>query len=608
MSSLHQAARAGDLRELERLLDLGTPVDLHDAEGHTPLMTACLSPDAGVETLDLLIARGADVNALVRRPAAAAPDMDGLLDDCGDLDLDPETRAMMEQSRAIIQRSRALVAELGEERRSTLSVAVRSATLEKLRLLIERGADPAFTSALGYTPMILAACAGRMDVIELLASAGAPATCESVYGESPVRNLSLTGAFREVGLLLGLGADLAPLEWTPLHRAVALGSLEEVRSLLDEGADLEATDSFKRTAFLVAVHAGDLEKAALLLSRGANPAATGHCDRTSLHHSIDHDDATMLRWLLGLGLDRDAPDQFGHTPVIEAVEASAVACFEVLMEAGANRKKGKYRKPLIAGASHPAIIRRLLDLGEDPGDLDTEALRDWIGLGTHDEMRVTKAEFLRDRTRRFGKGNPEQMDIPFWRAMVRNGWCGYQAARHFGEESYDHDAPVWCHHRYGMSLTPLPDGRWIQIAGEHEDHYDPDFCIYNDVIIHDGKGGFEILGYPEEIFPPTDFHSATLVGEWIYIIGNLGYPHTREAFGYQTPVFRFHTGSGEIERVATSGESPGWIHDHQAKLDHGTIRVFQGKVLTVDGDGETDITGLRGSFALDLATGIWTKR
>ena len=258
-------------------------------------------------------------------------------------------------------------------------------------------------------------------------------------------------------------------------------------------------------------------------------------------------------------------------------------------------------------SDHAARVR-LLDLGEDPGDLDTEALRDWIGLGTHDEMRVTKAEFLRDRTRRFGKGNPEQMDIPFWRAMVRNGWCGYQAARHFGEESYDHDAPVWCHHRFGMSLTPLPDGRWIQIAGEHEDHYDPDFCIYNDVIIHDGKGGFEILGYPEEIFPPTDFHSATLVGEWIYIIGNLGYPHTREAFGYQTPVFRFHTGSGEIERVATSGESPGWIHDHQAKLDHGTIRVFQGKVLTVDGDGETDITGLRGSFALDLATGIWTKR
>jgi ankyrin repeat protein len=593
---------------MERLLDTGIPVDLHDGEGNTALMTACLSPDAGVETLEFLIARGADVNALVKPPAATAPDLDELLDASDDLDLDPETRAMMEQSRAMIQQSRDLVGKLGEERPSVLSVAARSASLEKLRLLVDHGADPAYTSVLGYTPVIVAACTGRVDVIELLVAAGAPATCKSVHGESPVRVLSRTGLFRGIGLLLSLGADPAPLEWTPLHRAVALGSLEEVRSLLDEGADLEATDSFKRSAFLVAVHAGDLEKAALLLSRGANPAATGHCGRTSLHHPIDHDDAPMLRWLLGLGLDRDAPDQFGHTPVIEAVEVSAVACFEALMEAGANRKKGKYRKPLIAGASHPAIIRRLLDLGEDPGDLDTEALRDWIGLGTHDEMRVTKEEFLRDRTRRFGSANPERMDIPFWRAMVRNGWCGYQAARHFGEETYDHDAPVWCHQRYGMSLTPLPDGRWVQIAGEHEDHYDPDFCIYNDVILHDGKGGFEILGYPEEVFPPTDFHSATLVGEWIYLIGNLSYPATREAFGYETPVFRFHTGSGKIERVATSGESPGWIHDHQAKFEDGRIRVFQGKVLTVDGDGETDITGLRGSFALDLATGIWTKR
>ena len=95
MSDLHQAARAGNLRELERLLDAGTPVDLHDEEGHTSLMVACLSPDTGVETLEFLIARGADVNAVVRRPAAAVPDMDGLPDDCGDLDLDPETRVMM---------------------------------------------------------------------------------------------------------------------------------------------------------------------------------------------------------------------------------------------------------------------------------------------------------------------------------------------------------------------------------------------------------------------------------------------------------------------------------------------------------------------------------
>jgi ankyrin repeat protein len=580
MSALHQAARAGDLRELERLHDAGTSVDLHDEEGHTPLMTACLSPDAGLDTLEFLIARGADVNALTRPEGCPVPESDTASERCPD----------------------------NLEQASVLSVAVASASAEKLRLLLAHGADPAFTSARGWTPLSEAAFAGRRGVIDLLLAAGAPPYRESGQPDSLARWLSRTGCFRKVGLLLEIGADPAPLAWTPLHHAIALGSLEEVASLLDQGADPEAAEYWKRTAFLLSVHSGDLEKVKLLLSRGVNREARGDCGRSPLHYPIDHDNHRMLRGLLELGFDRDTEDESGHTPVMAAVEESAVACFEVLMEAGASWKKGKFDMPLIAEASHPAIIRRLLDLGENPGDLETEVLRDWIGLGTRHEMPVTLAEFQRDRTRRFGSANPERMDLPFWRAMVRNGWWAGQAAGHFGDKTRDQEIPIWCHDRFGMSLTPLPDGRWIQIAGEHEDHYDADFCIYNDVILHDGKGGFEILGYPEEVFPPTDFHSATLVGEWIYLIGNLGYPHTREAFGYETPVFRFHTATGRIEPVATSGGSPGWIHKHRAKFENGTIRVFQGKVLTVNEDGESNITGLRGSFSLDLTTGIWTKR
>ncbi len=67
------------------------------------------------------------------------------------------------------------------------------------------------------------------------------------------------------------------------------------------------------------------------------------------------------------------------------------------------------------------------------------------------------------------------------------------------------------------------------IAGEHEDCYDPDFQIYNDVVVLHPDGRMDILGYPREIFPPTDFHSATLVGEQIFIIGGLSYPEERQA-------------------------------------------------------------------------------
>ena len=66
-------------------------------------------------------------------------------------------------------------------------------------------------------------------------------------------------------------------------------------------------------------------------------------------------------------------------------------------------------------------------------------------------------------------------------------------------------APGWCADRFGQSLTLLPDGRAVQVGGEHEDHYDPDFCIYNDVFVHGPDGDLAIYGYPADVFPPSDF-------------------------------------------------------------------------------------------------------
>ncbi len=43
--------------------------------------------------------------------------------------------------------------------------------------------------------------------------------------------------------------------------------------------------------------------------------------------------------------------------------------------------------------------------------------------------------------------------------------------------------------RFGQSKTITLDGRTIHIGGEHEDHYDPDFFIYNGV----NPGGFIMI-------------------------------------------------------------------------------------------------------------------
>lgn len=59
--------------------------------------------------------------------------------------------------------------------------------------------------------------------------------------------------------------------------------------------------------------------------------------------------------------------------------------------------------------------------------------------------------------------------------------------------------------RFGRSSTLLADGRLVLIGGEHEDSYDSDFCIYNDVVVRHPDGRLEVFGYPKEVFPRQTF-------------------------------------------------------------------------------------------------------
>lgn len=188
--------------------------------------------------------------------------------------------------------------------------------------------------------------------------------------------------------------------------------------------------------------------------------------------------------------------------------------------------------------------------------------------------------------------------------MVASGAVAW-APRHRFDDKDTRDEPVWCFHRFGKSINLLPDGRIIEIAGEHEDHYDPDFCIYNDVIVHRPDGSFDIYGYPPDLFPPTDFHTATLAGGHLFLIGNLGYREQRRCG--ETQVLRLDTVSLAIERVATTGEFPGWISRHKAVLDAGgSIRIAGGKIWEMR-DGKEAYRDNTESWSLDLQSLAWRR-
>jgi hypothetical protein len=434
---------------------------------------------------------------------------------------------------------------------------------------------------------------------------------------SALRIASHYGEFDTVKVLLAAGADKQILQWTELMEAIALGSLENVKALLNQGVDLCARDLSGRTPWLLSLQVGDLEKAQILLSSGANQEEVGEEGKTPLMYAIESGRTEVLKWLIKEGFDIEAADDYGNTALIVAAECDATECVSILLENGANPGRiNKYNKKAINVASNLQIAQKLVSAGEDLSDINGEVRKLLIRAGQEDfsNLGVSLEQYLVGRYRRFGTTNPEIMEVDFWKAMVRCATSAYSAQTAFDDTEYNFDRffarednfePVWCNQRYGRTITQLPDGRIIEIGGAHEDYYDPDFCIYNDVVIYQGDGSFRIFGYPKEVFPPTDFHSATLVGNYIYIIGNLGY--FRDRSYDETPVYQLDCDTLKIEKIEAIGEKPGWVSRHKAYYkEPAKIYVTGGEIGIMSSDKEEYIENLV-DYTLDLISLRWSR-
>lgn len=192
-------------------------------------------------------------------------------------------------------------------------------------------------------------------------------------------------------------------------------------------------------------------------------------------------------------------------------------------------------------------------------------------------------------------GEVASREAAFYEYMVRQRRTAWWARKRFGIDASGQcadkahsgyrerqDGPVWCFTRFGRTVTQLPFGELLYVGGEHEDFYDPDFCIYNDVVVEDASGNIAIHGYPKDVFPPTDFHTATLVGTQLWLIGSLGYADLRREG--ETQVLRLDTYSMRMTPVITDGDGPGWISCHTAEYDakENTVIVRGGKVWNGD--------------------------
>ena len=166
-----------------------------------------------------------------------------------------------------------------------LSLACQNGNAGMVRLLLEKGADPNTALNGNETALMTASRTGKVDCVELLLNAGAKVNEKERNGQTAIMWAAADGHLEVVKALLKKGAEFrAPLKtsgFTPMFFAVRQGHIEVVEAFLKAGVEVDfaAKPSNPRgkrmrsgtSALMLAIENGHFDLGVKLLEAGANP-------------------------------------------------------------------------------------------------------------------------------------------------------------------------------------------------------------------------------------------------------------------------------------------------------------------------------------------------
>jgi len=161
------------------------------------------------------------------------------------------------------------------------------------------------------------------------------------------------GRIEMVRSLLENGADVdGPnnIGYRPLAGAAAVGKLDIVEFLLDRGATIDARNNYDRTALMVVCRECRIPRnqpviVRLLLERGADITLTDWKEETVLMAAASGGNVEVFQAIHFETWDLDVQDEEGNTALHHAAEYGQTEAIEALLAAGANptirNKKGQ---------------------------------------------------------------------------------------------------------------------------------------------------------------------------------------------------------------------------------------------------------------------------
>jgi uncharacterized protein len=199
--------------------------------------------------------------------------------------------------------------------------------VDKMRLLLDRGADVNARAKSRYSALMVAAQYQEGDAaINLLLDRGAqmapPDGPAPIFNANPFSLAAYAGNYRSLPRLKTAGGQIdgsfiaiGTSRTTPMLGAFKFGDADVIRTLLELGAPVDFADGNQITMLSRSVLNHELELAKMLIARGANVNATDKLGMTPLlwAASSDFGDAAMVELLLGSGARADAKNRDGRT-------------------------------------------------------------------------------------------------------------------------------------------------------------------------------------------------------------------------------------------------------------------------------------------------------